>query len=218
MNAQIPPAQPQIDAINALMEKAADALKSQDPQKPITLVYHDDTDGLSSGAIMAETLRRMDRKTEQYCMEQIYPVPIMKIYEKARGPIVIMDLGVSSKYRSFICQQTKDRPTIILDHHGSFEKDLCPDDGKIFNINCNKYQISGDCYSSASTLVYMFAQKLGINITDLAQLAVLGAFGDRNHMHGEDQESFSKYGLDYKVFEQAKNVTVSDVHVYRVKL
>lgn len=217
MSMQTPPAQPQIDAINALMEKAADAIKNYDPQKPITLVYHDDTDGLSSGAIMTETLSRMNRKTEHYCMEQIYPVPIIKIYEKAKGPIFIMDLGVGPNYMSLICQQTRDRPTIILDHHGRFEKNICSDDEKIFNINCNKYQISGDCYSSASTLVYMFAQKLE-NISDLAQLAVLGAFGDRNHMHGEEEESFSKYGLDYKIFEQAKNVTVSDVHVYKVKL
>lgn len=204
------------EIFEAATRGAATALKMVDPDLPVTLIYHNDTDGLCSGVIMAEALKMLDRKTINYCYEQIYPVPLSKIYETAPGPIIIMDLGVGKNCLDFIRKNTGSRLTIIIDHHESDPIFIPPGQDGLFDLNCTKLGIDGDRHASASTLTYIFASKLQ-DIRAVSHLAVLGAFGDKNHTQGEERGRFPKNGLDYAISVIAKNIQEEDAS-YSVKL
>ncbi len=201
-----------------IIKTTAKVLQDYDSDKPVTIIYHNDTDGLTSGTIMTTALQRIGRQVIPHCMEQIYPVPMAKIYENASGPIIFMDLGINEPQENFIRQQTRDKPTIIIDHHGIFRSTPKITIGKdnVFDVNCNKYGIGGDRYASASTLTYIFANKLA-QVDDLSNLAVLGAVSDRNHMSGEEKGLFSAKGLDHTILAASQNVRMDD-GIFKVKL
>jgi len=220
MNNLIPPPSEESKAmlVNRVMGAAAAALIKYDSAIPITIVYHNDTDGLTSGAIMKHALEKTGRQVASFCMEQVYQVPLTKLYETAKGPIIFMDLGINEQKEAFIRRNTRDRPTIIIDHHGTFmQQPICPA-GKdnVFDVNCNKYGIGGDKYASASTLTYLLASKI-TGIIELSSLAVLGAFSDKNHMLGEEKGFFSVKGLDHKVLEFSSDAIVDD-GIFKLRL
>jgi hypothetical protein len=206
------------DLTKKVMDAAADALLKFDPAAPVTIVYHNDTDGLTSGAIMRYALEKAGRQVIPYCMEQVYPVPLTKLYEITEGPVVFMDLGINDQKEEFIRSKTGDRPTVIIDHHGVFMENPKHPVGKdnVFDVNCNKYGIDGDKYASASTLTYMVANKIA-NISKIARLAVLGAFSDKNHMQGEEKGFFSVKGLDHKLLELSSDAKVDD-GIFKMRL
>lgn len=203
---------------NKVMGAAAATLLKYDSAAPITLVYHNDTDGLTSGTLMRHALEKIGRQVMPFCMEQVYQVPLTKIYEIAEGPIIFMDLGINEKKEAFIRNQTRTRPTIIIDHHGTFMNEPVHPVGQdnVFDVNCNKYGIDGDMYASASTLTYLLASKMA-DIKKLSSLAVLGAFSDKNHMQGEEKGFFSVKGLDHKVLEFTSDAIV-DTGIFKMRL
>jgi len=218
-NSEMPPADDQKQIFTQkIIKPTAKVLQEYDSGKPITIIYHNDTDGLTSGTIMATTLKRIGRQVISHCMEQIYPVPLAKIYENASGPVIFMDLGINAQQENLIRQQTGDKPTIIIDHHGIFSLAPKINIGKdnVFDVNCNKYGIGGDRYASASTLTYIFSSELA-QIDDLSNLAVLGAVSDRNHMSGEEKGLFSAKGLDHTILAASQNVRIDD-GIFKIKL
>ncbi|MBD3303547.1 hypothetical protein GF343_00215 [Candidatus Woesearchaeota archaeon] len=210
MNDFILPAQKQIESLEYAMRSAADALQSND--NPVAIVHHNDTDGLSAGAIISEALKRTGREARHYCMEQIYSAPLAAIYDNHSGPVIIVDLGVSKSHKDIIFHKTRGRPTILIDHHETDSETLPIGHSDFFDINCTTYKIDGDNYASASTVAYLFASKL-CDVNDLAHLAVLGAAGDKNNT---EKGRFPSEGLDKMVEDKAQSVRFEDVYQIRL--
>ncbi len=71
-------------------EKAKDALNAlySWPENEVSIFHHNDTDGLSSGAILKEAFERKGYIVKRVCLEKPYPLLLKKIF-KNQGKILI---------------------------------------------------------------------------------------------------------------------------------
>ena len=145
----------------------------------ITLVHHNDADGLTSAAVLQTSLIRAGFSVRRICIERVHPPTIARIHEAFTSSIFYVDLGAQAAPEISVANNGR-RTTIILDHHHPNE----PTDPKVLNIATEKFGLSGDMDISASTAAYFFARELDSNNQDLAYLGVLGAVGDEHDREG----------------------------------
>lgn len=158
----------------------------------ILIIHHDDADGITSGAIIYEALRREGFDSHLICIEKLMPQVIKYIHEKKNNSLIFyVDIG--SPHADKISMYNKSRNlVIILDHH-----DPKPStDEMVININPEFYGFSGEIDASGSIMTYLFAKSLNSNNIDLSRIALIGA-----------QELPSQDGYFVKqVYEDVKNV------------
>jgi RecJ-like exonuclease len=175
---------------SALGTMAAKFLKSSE-DKEILVISHFDTDGITSAAIMIQTLRRLDK---------LFSVKIVKrleeqiISELPKDKIVFfLDLASGSLHH--LAKLSNDN-IFILDHHQISHE--IPE-----NISIVNPQLNGKEEISSSSLVYLFCKHICNDIKELAKLAILGMIGDcleknidkLNHSIISDGEVKKKQGL-----------------------
>ncbi len=136
----------------------------------VTVVHHDDADGITSAAILEWLLDENNIDSKLICLEKTFP-QILSRLESEEGVLVYLDLG--SPHAKLISKLNRGRDFImILDHHDP-EK---VDDPKILNINPELYGISGESEASASAVVYALVRAIiGEAKGELAKLALIGA-------------------------------------------
>ncbi|MBR9691759.1 DHH family phosphoesterase [Candidatus Woesearchaeota archaeon] len=180
----------------------------EEPRKyPITVVHHNDADGLSSAYILKNVFEREGFKTQFCCSERTYLRVFDEVFRQASGPVVVADLGATKEQQ--IKKISQGRLTIIIDHHksgtpgGLMELDLIDDN--FFVINSCNHGISGDDMASASTLSYAFAKEISLENKELAHIALVGAIGDRNHDNEEIGYQFKPDGYDMRAFADTDN-------------
>lgn len=133
--------------------------------REIQVITHNDTDGITSGAIIAKTLQRLNKKFSIRIVKSLEEETIKSLPQDK----VLMFLDLASN--SF--QYLKEIPTeiFILDHHEITAE--IPPNVKIANPHLTKSEeISG------AGVCYLFAKEIDKKNTDLAQLAVIGMVGD----------------------------------------
>jgi len=141
------------------------------PPKVITLVHHDDADGLSSGAIMKTALEREGFGVKTFCLEKIYPEVVLDVHSSKSGTIFYSDIG--SAHADYISEVNSGKNlTIILDHHHNPPKST---DTMVFDLNLEHYGFDGDTEFSGATCNYLFARALNKRNIDLSYLALVGS-------------------------------------------
>ena len=157
----------------------------------VTVVHHNDADGLSSAAVLQTALRRANFTVRRVCIERVHPPIVARIHDRFPSTILYVDLGAQAA--PMISEINRGRRlTIILDHHHPQK----PTDPQVLNIATELFGLSGDMDIAASTAAYFFARELpppssppraggkkGGN-RDLAYLGVLGAVGDCHERDG----------------------------------
>ena len=159
-----------------LVQQAARELIDLAPER-IVLIHHNDSDGLSSAAILLKALDRKALQLYRYCLEKPYPLVLERIFSDNDLPkktcILITDFA-SGMLPQLSLLNSRAFPIFVLDHHA-----INPvDDKNIHLINCMKYGIDGSSECSSSTVCYQFALALQNWNIDLAGLSLVGAFGD----------------------------------------
>ena len=160
------------------MEVAAASLRDA-PYRDITLVHHNDTDGITAGAILRASLMRAGFAVENIPIERVHPAFLPAIHTPERRLILYADLGGQSA--DVISRYIPDGSrVIILDHHlpapGEFPR--------LLQVNPEQFGIDGDSQSAAAAVACFFALALDGGNEDLAALAVLGAVGDHQMTEG----------------------------------
>jgi len=181
---------------------AISELKKAKPRE-ITLVYHDDADGLCSCAITKAALEREGFKVKALCLEKIYPEVVEDIH-KGKGEIIFYS-DIGSAHADFISEVNSSRNlTIILDHH-----DPMPSrDHKVFDLNLEHYGFQGETDFSGATCNYLFAKALNEHNIDLSYLALVGS-----------REIPGNYtGLNRVVFKEAEKNGVIKVAGKRIEI
>ncbi len=147
----------QIEVIKNKFLKAAE-------DKPVKIISHYDTDGITSAAILSRVLARLDKKFYVKIIKQFQPELIEEIDEAQ----VTIFLDLATNY----LEELKDFENVfVIDHHEIPGK--IPD-----NINfINPHQFDGQEISGAG-LTYLFAKAIDQANKDLANLAVIGMIGD----------------------------------------
>src|SRR3990170_5068990 len=142
-------------------------IKSQE----ITLIHHDDADGLSSGAIMKTALEREGFEVKILCLEKIYLEVVEDVHRRQGEIIFYSDIG--SAHADYISEVNSSKNlTIILDHHHNPPKATDP---MVFDLNLEHYGFEGDTEFSGATCNYLFARTLNKGNIDLSYLALVGS-------------------------------------------
>ncbi len=171
--------------------EAANYVKSL-PHRKATVVHHNDTDGICSGAILKESLQREGFQTENIPIERVHPLFLPKIHTAKRKVIFYADLGSQAAER-IRREARKGTSVIILDHHPSLSKAS----SSLIQVNPETFRIDGDLQASAASVAFFWARNLNKKNKDLAYLAVLGALGDHQVAEGK------MVGLNRMVLETA---------------
>ena len=145
----------------------------------VTLVHHNDADGLTSAAVLETALARASFSVRRICIERVHPPIVARIHEEFPSTIFYVDLGGQAAPVISDANHGR-RTTLILDHHHPHK----PTDPKVLNISTEFFGLSGDMDISASTAAYFFALELDESNRDLAHVGVLGAVGDEHDREG----------------------------------
>jgi hypothetical protein len=145
----------------------------------VTLIHHNDADGLTSAAVLQTCLTRAGFSVRRICIERVHPPIVDRIHEQFPSTIFYVDLGGQAAPLISDANNGR-RTTLILDHHHPHK----PTDPKVLNISTEFFGLSGDMDISASTAAYFFALELDPGNRDLAYIGVLGAVGDEHDREG----------------------------------
>ncbi len=154
---------------------------------PITIVYHNDADGIAAAAVLSHALGRLGLQPGLLPVEKIHEIIIGRIHKDARDLIFYADLGGQSS--GLIGRYArKSSQVIILDHH--LPGGAVP--GNVSNLNAELHGISGDNDASGAAVCALFARELlrKASLSSareeawLAALGVVGAIGDGQHHEG----------------------------------
>jgi len=149
------------------------------PGKRVQILHHNDADGLSSGAILTRTFERQDFEVHRVCLEKPYPAVLEKVFDSKDQLIVLADFA--GRIAPLISDLNRGRNLVlILDHHKA-EK---PTDERVHLLDPEFFGLRGDRDITASTTCYVFACTFDPANQDLAQIATIGAVGDRFFVDG----------------------------------
>lgn len=150
------------------------------PDKTVRLFHHNDSDGLSSGAILTRALEREGFQVQRFCLEKPYPAVLRKVYEQQGRILIFADFA--GRIAPLLSELNKERNlTLILDHHVA----EASTDPKVHNLDPDLFGLKGDRDISASTTCYLFALRLNEINHDMAYIAAIGAVGDGFFVDGK---------------------------------
>ncbi|HOO39274.1 MAG TPA: DHH family phosphoesterase [Deltaproteobacteria bacterium] len=173
---------------------------AQKERLPMTVVHHNDADGIAAGAILSHALSIAGLDFRLLPVEKVHEPIISKVHADSGSIIVYADLGGQSS--GMIGRYSFDNPlVIILDHH------LPGGDvpANVVHLNVERFGISGDDDASGASVCAIFARELLREAPLLSAhdeglpslLGVLGAIGD-----GQDQKG-SLTGINLMLLETA---------------
>lgn len=145
----------------------AHAIKEHDN---LLVISHIDADGLASAGIIGKAL---DRLNIGYTTKIVKKIDVETIKSAADAEVVIFtDLGSGS----LDLMDELGPDCIIADHHEPMGTSQTA-----FHLNPHLFGINGATQLSGSGTTYLIARALGDNV-DLADLAIVGAVGDLQHL------------------------------------
>ena len=168
--------------MNSLIEAMQYAIGEvkQWPEKAVQVFHHNDSDGLSSGAILTRAFERQGFKVQRFCLEKPYPAVLKKIYEQEGKILVFADFA--GRIAPMLSDLNKGRNlTLILDHHVA----EASTDPRVHNLDPDLFGLKGDRDISGSTTCYLFALTLDPINRDMAHIATVGAVGDGFFVDGK---------------------------------
>jgi len=168
-----------IDKINTLSEK-----------KPIKVISHYDTDGITSAAIMSSALKRWNKL---FSLKIVKNLDEQFIKELPENEILIF-LDLASGSLNYL--KEKNTEIFIFDHH-EIVQDIP------VNVTMINPLLEVEEKLSSAAICYLFAKSLSSQNKDLASLAIIGMVGDMlekniGKIYGEileDSETIVKRGL-----------------------
>lgn len=155
--------------LNAVNKIAIEFLELS-KQKPVRIISHHDTDGITAAAIMAKALKRIDKKFSIKIVKGLEEENIKKELERHEREIIFFTDLASGSLDYF--KELK-APIFILDHHQIDQTKLNS------NIKIINPHLFGEEEVSGAGIAYLFAKALSQNNKDLSNLAIIGMVGDR---------------------------------------
>jgi len=153
-----------------LLKRARECAHAIEKQDEILIVSHVDADGLASAGIICGALDRIEKGYEVKIVKQLDPSVFLDI--SSAEAVIFTDLGSGSldliDDLGPLC--------VIADHHQPTGRS-----DTALHLNPHLFGFNGATDLSGSGATYLIARALGEN-ADLADLAVVGAVGDLQHV------------------------------------
>jgi single-stranded-DNA-specific exonuclease len=160
------------------MDRAINEIERR-ADREVTVLHHNDADGLSSGAILTRAFERKGFSVHRVCLEKPYPAVVERIFKGQDRLIILTDFA--GRIAPLISDLNQGRHLVlILDHH----KAEAIDDENVHLLDPELFGLRGDRDITASTTCYLFARRLDAGNIDLARVATIGAVGDRFFVDG----------------------------------
>ena len=147
------------------IKQAIEKLSELSKTKPIKVISHFDTDGITSAAIFSRALHRWGKKFSLQIVKGLEEEFINSLPED--HVLIFLDLA-SNSLSSLAKKKTE---IFILDHH-EIQQDIPTNITLIHPLLQNHEVISG------SAICYLFAKAISLQNKDLSSLAVIGMVGD----------------------------------------
>ena len=155
---------------------AAEKFITLDKRKPIRLISHNDSDGISAVSILASILNKLKFKYSVSIISQLDDPYLESLSNEAYHCYVFVDLG-SGQLKSIV-SKLGDKKIFILDHHYPQNTEI---NENIVHVNPMLFGINGSKEISASGVVYFFSKYLHDSAKNLSYLALIGAIGDQQY-------------------------------------
>ena len=185
------------ESLSFFKDKISDCIKSK---KSISITTHIDCDGLTSGSIIAKALIREGARCTLRTSKEFSKKVVESFKTDSRDFHIVTDLGGGFAKE---LNQTLGDDWIILDHHQISEEEK--DNQNI--INAWKYGIDGGSEICAGGMAYLAAMALNEKNSDLSEIAVVSALGDRQDQ-GE-RKSFT--GKNFEIANTAKELGLVEI-------
>ena len=180
------------ESLTLFKDKISDCIKSK---KSISITTHIDCDGLTSGSIIAKALIREGAKCTLRTSKEFSKNIVESFKTDSRDFHIVTDLGGGFAKD---LNQTLGDDWIVLDHHQISEEEK--DNQNV--INAWKYGIDGGSEICAGGMAYLAAMALDEKNSDLSEIAVVSALGDRQDQG--DRKSFT--GKNFEIANTAKEL------------
>lgn len=191
-----------LERFEARAHEAISKLRSA-TTRSITLIHHDDADGLASGALTKACLEREGFEVKTLCLEKVYPEVVESLHERENALIFYTDIGSSHADFISMCNRSRNLVT-ILDHHDP----RLATDQLVYDLNLEHFGFRGESDFSGATCCYLFARELSDHNVDLSYIALIGSC--------ELPEGF--VGLNKLVLDEALKVGVVEPVGKRYKI
>ena len=166
------------DRLISAMANAIDEVRLW-PKTEVQIFHHNDSDGLSSGAILSRTFERAGYTIKRFCLEKPYPALLQKIYAQEGEIIIFADFA--GRIAPMLSELNQGRNlTLILDHHVA----EASTDPKVHNLDPDLFGLKGDRDIAGAATCYLFAHTWDAANRDLAVMAAIGAVGDEFFVDG----------------------------------
>ena len=185
------------ESLSLFKDKISDCIKSK---KSISITTHIDCDGLTSGSIIAKALIREGAKCTLRTSKEFSKNIVESFKTDSRDFHIVTDLGGGFGKD---LNQTLGDDWIVLDHHQISEEEK--DNQNV--INAWKYGIDGGSEICAGGMAYLAAMALNEKNSDLSEIAVVSALGDRQDQ-GE-RKSFT--GKNFEIANTAKELGLVEI-------
>ncbi len=172
----------------------------------VAIISHLDADGITSGSIMATTLKRMGARYSVRTVSGMNASIFETMKTDGRDFYIITDLGWGW---TFHLRNAIGDKWLIIDHHQVPELEISKqrqhDDDQI--LNPWNYGIDGGREVSAGGMAYMVATTLDSKNRDLSAMAIVSALADRQDQ--ADKKSF--VGLNTEILKTAQSLGILTV-------
>ena len=168
----------------------------------IRLVTHNDSDGLSSGGLVAMLALRLKARFKISSEKKLDDKLLARLNEEHSDLVIFSDFG--SGYLDIIADKLK-QDVIVLDHHLPMDYEA----ENIIHINPMLHEIDGARDIAASGVCYFLAKAIDPENIDLAELGLLGALGDQQ----DKGERKSLIGLNKIIEKDAEEKHLLEKHV-----
>lgn len=150
-----------LNAINSAIVKLNELSK----KKPIKIISHFDTDGITSAAIFSKAMKRWNKQFSLQIVKSLEESTIKALPDS--HILIFLDLASNS------LNYLKDKKTevFILDHHEVTQE--IPSNVTLINPHIQNHELV-----SGAAICYLFAKAISLENKDLATLAVIGMIGD----------------------------------------
>jgi len=163
-------------------------------EKPVRIISHYDTDGITSAAILAKTFKRLDKRFSIKIVKSLDEETIKKeLKRQPKEVILFSDLASGSLEYLKSANET----VFILDHH-EINKEHLNDKIRIVNPHLTEKPDENNC--TGAGVCYLFAKAISKENSDLAKLAVIGMIGDRH------ESNISK--INKQITNEAEDLTI----------
>src|SRR3989344_5174335 len=156
-----------MNSLELKIKEIASIFTEKTKDKEIQIISHFDTDGITSAAIIVQTLKELDRRFNLKIIKNLDKEFIKKLQRDK----IILFLDLASGSLEHIKEAGLEE-IFIIDHHEITQK--IPENVKIINPQLHEKQ-----KISSSGLTYFFSKEIDPENKKFAKLGIIGMVGDR---------------------------------------